>query len=227
MIGLFSDSNGDLAAIDAAYDLLKAKGAKRFLFCGGRYSDLDEWLAFRKQKPRGDQGYSDLEFVSDVSGWLGGAGQLERGAAFGLEEGGGEEKKSADDLSRLLEKFTRTPERDSLQFRDSDLPKKMVDMLGDQLCCMVHDKNDLDRDDLQNSTVFIHGKQSEPTVVQIGPRFFVSPGQLSGAAEQTCGMFEVVDKKQLRFSAYRLDGHMLIDHQPLVIDRKKTKLSVK
>ena len=49
---------------------------------------------------------------------------------------------------------------------------------------------------------------------------------LSGAAEQTCGLLEVVDK-QLRFSAFRLDGHTLIDKQLLGMDKKKTKLSVK
>lgn len=226
MIGLLSDSNGDLAAIDAAYDLLKGRGAKRFLFCGGRYADLDEWLSYRKKKLRDDQGYSDLDFLSDVSGWLGGGEQVERGAAFGLEELGGDEKKGVDDLSRLLEKFTRTPERDSLHFRNADIPRKLVDMVGDQLCCMVHDKNDLDRDDLMNATVFLHGRQLEPKVVQIGPRFFVSPGQLSGAPEQTCGYLEVIDK-QLKFSAFRLDGQQLIEQQPLVIERKKTKLSVK
>lgn len=226
MIGILSDSNGDVAAIDSAYDLLKAKGCKRFFFCGGRYSDLDEWLAFRKQKQRGDQGYSDMDFLSDVSGWLGGGDQIERGAVFGRQEAETSAKKSGDELARLLDKFTRTPERDSLQFRNADIAKKHVDMIGDHLCCMVHDKNDLDRDDLMNGSVFIHGKQSEPKVVQIGNRFFVSPGQLSGAAEQTCALFEVVDK-QLRFSAYTLDGKAIIDKQALAIDRKKTKLSVK
>ena len=82
MIGIMSDSNGDLEAIDAAYELLKGKGAKRFLFAGGRYADLDEWLAWRKKKLRGER-YSDLDFLSDVSGFLGGEEQVDRENVLG------------------------------------------------------------------------------------------------------------------------------------------------
>lgn len=224
MIGVLADSNGDVAAIDAAYELLRGKGARRFLFAGGRYSDLDEWIAWKKQQARGGTGYSDLDFLADVSSWLNAGEQVERPPAFSEEVKPGAPK--TEDLSRVLDKFTRTPERDSLQYRTPDIPKKVVDMLGDTLCCLVHDKNDLDREDLLNANVFIHGKTSEPKIVQIGPRYFVSPGALSGAAEQTCGYLEVADK-QLYFSAFRLDGHTIIDRQLLGADKKKTKLSVK
>ena len=81
----------------------------------------------------------------------------------------------------------RVPERDCLQYMDPTIPRKVLDMVGDTLCCLVHDKNDLTRDDLLNATIFIHGKESEPKVVQIGPRYFLTPGRLAGAAEQTCG----------------------------------------
>jgi hypothetical protein len=124
-----------------------------------------------------------------------------------------------------VERFVRVPERDSLQYRDPNLAKKAVDMVGDTLCTLVHDKNDLTRDDLLNAQVFIHGKESEPKVVQIGPRFFVTPGRLAGAAEQTCGLLEKVDKN-LRFSAFRLDGHPVLEPQELQLSRG-TKLSVK
>jgi hypothetical protein len=100
-----------------------------------------------------------------------------------------------------------------------------MDMLGDVLCCVVHDKNDLSRDDLMNATVFIHGRAPEPKVVQIGPRFFVTAGQLTGAARQTCGLLEVVERN-LRFSAFALDGSTALDGQLLAVERR-TKLSVK
>src|SRR6478609_1355414 len=179
MIGVVSDSNGDFAALDAAYELLRGKGARRFLFAGGRYSDLEEWIAFRKQKARGGKGYSDLDFLQDVSSWLNAGEQVDRPPAFS-DEGEVTNPGVPEDFTRLLGKFTRTPERDSLQYRSPSVPKKIVDMVGDTLCCLVHDKNDLDREDLLNAAVFIHGKSSEPKVVQIGPRYFVSPGALSG-----------------------------------------------
>jgi hypothetical protein len=89
----------------------------------------------------------------------------------------------------------------------------------------VHDKNDLTKDDLLNAQVFIHGKESEPKLVQIGPRFFITAGKLTGAAEQTCGLIDTREKA-LRFSAFTLDGQTRIDRQPLAFGGK-TKLSVK
>src|SRR5262245_6656118 len=102
-----------------------------------------------------------------------------------------------------------------------------MDMLGDSLCTLVHDKNDLTRDDMLNATVFIHGKERQPKVVQIGPRFFVTPGMLTGAPEQTCALLELVEKeKVLRFSAFTLEGRVVIDQQVLPLSAK-TKISVK
>ncbi len=119
----------------------------------------------------------------------------------------------------------RVPERDCLQYRDPHVPRKAVDLLGDALCTIIHDKNDLDREDLLNSSVFIHGRESEPKVVQIGPRYFLTPGSLTGAAEQTCGLLETIEKS-LRYSAFTLDGKRVIDGQVLAVGGK-TKLSVK
>ena len=204
-IGLFSDSHGDLVAFDGAYELLKARGAKRFVFTGGRFTDLDEWQLWRKDRERGGREYSGTDFLSDVQSFLG--------------------TPTADDLARVKERFVRTPERDCLHYRDPSVPRKAIEMLGDVLCCAVHDKNDLDREDLLNSAVFLHGKESEPKVVQIGPRFFVTPGKLTGAAEQTCGLIQE-EAAVIRFSAFTLDGKTLIDGQVLPLSTR-TKLSVK
>ncbi len=218
MIGVFSDSHGDLDAFEAAYELLRAKGAKRFIFAGGRYSDLDEWILRRKQVARGGRSYSDADFLADVTNFLAAREQVERPSAFSTDD-------DLDDLVRVKERFVRVPDKDSLQYLDPAIAHKAMDMLGDTLCCVVHDKNDLTREDLLNSNVFVHGKEKEPKVVQIGPRFFVTPGKLTGAAEQTCGLIEVVERN-LRFSAFRLDGRVLVDGHSLSVDRR-TKLSVK
>jgi hypothetical protein len=218
MIGLFSDSHGDLGAFDAAYELLKAKGARRFFFMGGRYTDLDEWVLERKERALGGRSYTDQDFLADVSNFLSAQEQVSRPMAFGSS---GEEAT----IDRLKERFARTPERDCLQYLDPSVDKKRVDMLGDILCCLVHDKNDLTKDDLLNAQVFIHGKESEPKLVQIGPRVFVTAGKLTGAAEQTCGLIDT-SEKVLRFSAFTLDGRTVVDREPLALGGK-TKLSVK
>jgi predicted phosphodiesterase len=223
VIGIFSDSHGDLAALDAAYEFLRAKGARRFFFLGARYTDLDEWILQKREKSRGGREYSDMDFLADVASWLASSeSKAPRAPSLGAAPADLERE---EDRRNLVERFVRVPERESLQYRDPNLAKKAVDMVGDTLCTLVYDKNDLTRDDLLNAQVFIHGKESEPKVVQIGPRFFVTPGRLAGAAEQTCALLEKVDKN-LRFSAYRLDGHPVLEPRELQISRGG-KLSVK
>jgi hypothetical protein len=187
LIGILADSLGDLDAFGAAYELLLGLGAERFFFAGGRYSDLDDWIA---QKRRAASQVAD-----------------------------------AQALLRLEDKFVRAPERDSPNYADPKVGKKVLDMLGEVLCCIVHDKNDLDREDLLNASIFFHGKGAEPKVVRIGPRFFITPGQLSGAAQQTCGLIQRVDR-DLLFSAFALDGQRIVD-QRLPGIQKRSKLSIK
>jgi hypothetical protein len=223
VIGILSDSHGDLAAFDAAYELLRAKGAQRFIFLGGRYTDLDEWILDRRERSRGGREYSGADFIQDVARWLAVTEQKPRPRSLSL--GDDALKELEEDPLLVREHFLRTPERDSLQYRDPSIPRKMLDMVGDTLCCLVHDKNDLSRDDLVNALVFIHGKDSEPKLVQIGPRYFLTPGRLAGAAEQTCALLEREDRN-LRFSAFRLDGSVILEPQLLLLDRR-SKLTIK
>ncbi|HYO58373.1 hypothetical protein [Archangium sp.] len=223
VIGIVSDSHGDLAAFDAAYELLRGKGAQRFIFLGGRYTDLDEWILDRRERSRGGREYSGADFIEDVARWLSVTEQKPRRRSLSvpLEQ----LKQQEEDPLLVREHFLRTPERDSIQYRDPGIPRKVLDMVGDTLCCLTYDKNDLSRDDLVNALIFIHGKESEPKLVQIGPRFFLTPGRLAGAAEQTCALLEREDK-DLRFSAFRLDGKVVLEPQTLAVDRR-SKLSVK
>jgi hypothetical protein len=223
VIGLLSDSHGDLDAFDRAYRLLKERGARRFFFAGGRYSDLDEWVTWRNKQASGGNDYTDTDFLADVSSFLCGEEQVERPPAFGLDPNEGD-----PEMVKVKERFVRTPEHDSPQYGNPGVEVKAMDMLGDALCTLVHDKNDLTRDDMLNAVVFIHGKERQPKVVQIGPRFFVTPGMLTGAPEQTCALIEVPEReKVLRFSAFTLEGRTVIDQQPLPLGGGKTKISVK
>jgi len=222
VIGLLSDSHGDLAAFDRAYRLLKDRGARRFFFAGGRYSDLDEWVAWRNRQAHGENAYTDTDFLADVTSFLSGEAQVDRPPAFGLDPSEGD-----PEMVKIKERFVRTPEQDSPQYSDPRVEVKAMDMLGDVLCTLVHDKNDLTREDMLNATVFIHGKERQPKVVQIGPRYFVSPGMITGAPEQTCALIEVLPReKVLKFSAFTLEGRTVIDQQPLTLGGK-AKISVK
>lgn len=215
MIGLLSDSHGDLDALEAGYALLAGRGARRFFFLGARFTDVEAWLTRRRSEARGGQAYSDTDFLADVSAWLVSSTQQSRPGAFEAEEGGA----LAEDPLELKGRFSLTPERGSLQYLDPTVPRKLMDMVGNQLCCVVHHKNDLTKDDLTNASVFIHGASREPAVVQIGPRFFVTPGALAGAAEQTCGLIEV-ENGVGRFTGLRLDGSVIVAPKALAPERR-------
>src|SRR5687767_9572889 len=148
-----------MAAFDRAYRLLKERGARRYFFVGGCYADLDEWVAWRNaQAQDAADGYTNNDFLTDVNSWLSGESQVDRPPAFGLAP---DSQEGDPEMSGVKGKFIRTPERDSVHYMDPSVEKKVVDMLGDTLCTVVHDKNDLDREDLLNATVFIHGKERE------------------------------------------------------------------
>ncbi|MEW5738825.1 MAG: hypothetical protein AB1938_07850 [Myxococcota bacterium] len=222
-IGVFSDSEGDLEAFDAALKFLAAKGARRFLFAGGRYEDLDEWVKWKREEVRAQSDYSNEDFLEDVQRFLIGLDQLDRPAAFGTAY---ESIRAIEELTRMKDKILRAPEKGSLAYQDLSIPNKVMDLLGDTLCCVVHDKNDLSKEDMVNAVVLVHGKEAEPQVVQIGPRIFVSPGRLKGGKRAVVGLLEAADR-QLSFSAFTLDGKTIIDRQVLSAGGGKSKVSVK
>jgi|APLak6261679142_1056127.scaffolds.fasta_scaffold00039_34 hypothetical protein len=221
-IGVFSDSDGDLTAFDAALKLLASKGARRFLFAGGRFEDLDAWVKWKREEVKAKSDYSSDDFLEDVQNYLIGLDQVERPAAFGTAH---EEVREIEELTRMKDKILRAPEKGSLAYQDTAVPKKVMEMLGDSLCCLVHDKNDLDKEDMLNAVVLVHGKDAEPKVVQIGPRTFISPGRLKGD-KPTVGLIEAQDRT-VTFSAFTLDGTAVISKQPIQVGSGKTKLSVK
>jgi hypothetical protein len=180
-------------------------------------------MSMRQQRPAGGGSYSDNDFLTDVTNFLVRKDPVTRPPAFFEDEA--VPALPNEDVDKVKARFLRVPERESAQYVDSSVPRKAMDMIGDTLCCVVHDKNDLTREDMQNALLFIHGREEEPKLVQIGPRYFISSGSLAGAAEQTCGLLEVVERN-LRFSAFRLDGKPIVDGQVLVMDRR-TRLSVK
>lgn len=221
-IGVLSDSGGDLALFDAALRFLRDKGAKRFFFAGGNYADLDEWVKLKRDEARSANDYTDQDFLEDVGDFLLDYEQKDRPPAFGTYY---DLVRTTEELTRLATRFIRTPEKGSLAYQDPSIPKKAMDMLGDTLCCLTWDKNELDKEDMINAVVLVHGNEDEPGVKQIGPRYFVTPGKLKGGKAPTVGLIEVVDKA-IKFSAVTLEGQTVLEPQTLTTAQKK-KLSVK
>jgi hypothetical protein len=221
-IGVLSDSGGDLRLFDAALKLLASRGARRFLFAGGRYEDLDDWVKWKRDEVRAQADYRNQDFLEDVSRFLVGLEQLQRPPAFGTAW---ELVRAIEDLAGVKDKILRVPERGCLAWQDPSVPKKVMDLVGDTLCCMVHDKNDLEKEDMVNAQVLVHGLHAEPKVVQIGQRVFVTPGRLAGGPEPTVGLLDLAER-QLTFTVFTLDGRVVIDRHALLVGLK-SKVSVK
>ncbi|HTN51844.1 MAG TPA: hypothetical protein VML50_05535 [Anaeromyxobacter sp.] len=156
-IGLASDTFGNVDGLVRALETFERAGAERIFFLGGRSADLDQALARRRAgggpRPLG----SDLEFLAAVEG----------------------------ELSRrpdpLADRVVRVASRDC-PARAAGAPGLAVDLLEGRICCLVHDKAELTRDDIANASLLFHGNSERPGLVQIGPRCFVTPGHLRAPA---------------------------------------------
>ena len=59
------------------------------------------------------------------------------------------------------------------------VPDKTIELVGGALGFLVHDKADLTRDEIASATFLFHGAAAAAALVRIGPRYFVTPGQLA------------------------------------------------
>ncbi len=158
-IGLASDSHGNLGLLERALELFARTQVDRVFFLGGRLADLDAVLARRRGGSR-DAAVpaSDGEFLSAVQGAL----SRQAGAA-------------ADPLAGRI---VRVASRACPEYAAAGPARKQVDLVEGRICCLVHDKGELTRDDIANATVLFHGNSGHAALVQIGPRYFVTPGHL-------------------------------------------------
>lgn len=108
----------------------------------------------------------------------------------------------------LADRITRVASRSCPEYGSGALGKT-VDFLEGHVCCLVHDKSDLSREDIGNASLLFHGKSSRAALTQFGPRIFVTPGQLRaaevGGAPPTFATVDVTDA-ELVFVVYAADG---------------------
>ncbi len=97
------------------------------------------------------------------------------GRAFGVVASG---------TSEQLDTFLRG-ERARLRLRSLErLPPKelrTVEMFGDRVAVLIHDKALLDEEDIFSAKLLIYGKSDRALVKAIGPRWFMTPGPVGGA----------------------------------------------
>ena len=55
---------------------------------------------------------------------------------------------------------------------------RSIEMFGDRVAVLVHDKALLDEEDIFAATFLVYGKSDGPLVKKIGPRWFLTPGPI-------------------------------------------------
>lgn len=187
-IGLASDSFGNLDALDRALELFARLPVERVFFLGGRWADVDAVLARRRGRSKqGPVPQSDLEFLAAVEGALG-------------------RTSAAEDP--LASRIVRVASRACPEYAGA-APKKIVDMVEGRICCLVHDKAELTRDDISNASVLFHGNSGHAALVPIGPRIFVTPGHLRlpppGGPPASFGVVEL-DAREIALTVYSAEA---------------------
>jgi hypothetical protein len=57
---------------------------------------------------------------------------------------------------------------------------RTMEMVGDRIAVLIHDKSMLDEEDIYAAALLIYGKSEAPLVKKIGQRWFLTPGPLRG-----------------------------------------------
>ena len=165
-IGLASDSHGNLPALERALELFRRCRVDRVFFLGGRVADVDAVLARRAGGSRdAPVPRTDAEFLAAVRGAL-------------------DRQKEPPAADPLDGRIVRVASRACPEYESGRVPRKQVDLLEGWIASLVHDKAELDRDDIANSALLFHGNTVAPALVQIGPRCFVTPGHLRSPAPE-------------------------------------------
>ena len=173
-IGLASDSFGNLELLDSVLDRFAGARVERVFFLGGLCADVDAVLARRAGgkppakvpqaggRPQAKVPQTDGEFLAAVEGALA--------------------RHVGPPKDPLAGKVVRVASRACPEYESGAVPRKQVDLVEGRICCLVHDKGELSRDDISNATVLFHGNSGHGALVQIGPRYFVTPGHLRAQA---------------------------------------------
>jgi predicted phosphodiesterase len=156
--------------------------ADRIFFLGGRWSDVDAVLARRRGGSRdAPVPRTDSEFLDAIRG------ALERHAAHDPE------------VERLAARIVRVASRACPEYDADGAPRRVMELVAGHICCLVHDKSELTREDIANATLLFHGNSGHAALVQIGPRTFVTPGHLREPAPEgkpaTFALLEVSERE--------------------------------
>lgn len=98
-------------------------------------------------------------------------------------------------------------------------PALAVEMLGDRIVLLVHDKDSLDAEDIANAGIVVFGHAPESMLKRFGPRYFFSPGP----AESGFALLDVDEEGQVVASTFDLEGRSTFRE---ILHTRRSKVSV-
>jgi hypothetical protein len=198
-LGLLGPANGDLAGLARfAEFLLNGARVTRAIYLGADDA-LEDTVALWAESLVGpnpnDRGVWDRALVAAASG-----------------------------SSEQIDAFLRA-ERARLRLKSLErLPPEQlrtVEIFGDRVAVLVHDKALLDEEDIFSATFLVYGRSSGPLVRQIGPRWFLTPGPIGST-----GGGAVLDDSDDDVVATVYDGDGRAVSSETMTVRRASKLSV-
>jgi hypothetical protein len=155
-LGLLGPAEGDLAALARTAELLLNRARVTRAIYLGADDALEDTVALWAESLVGPD-------ASDKGLW---------DRAFAVAAEGSPEQ---------IETFLRS-ERARLRLKslESLPPRELrsIEMFGDRVAVLVHDKALLDEEDIFAATFLVYGKSDGPLVKKIGPRWFLTPGPI-------------------------------------------------
>jgi hypothetical protein len=113
---------------------------------------------------------------------------------------------AAEGTSEEIDEFLRR-ERARLRLKSLErLPHedlRSVELLGDRVAVLVHDKALLDEEDILSAALLLYGKSDAPLIKKIGSRWFLSPGPVGCIGG---GAIVLDDGDDLVATVYDVDG---------------------
>jgi hypothetical protein len=128
--------------------------------------------------------------------------------------------------SDQLDAFVRA-ERARLRLKSLErLPPEQlrtVEMFGDRVAVLIHDKALLDEEDIFSATFLIYGRSAAPLLKRIGPRWFLTPGPI-GSARGGCAVLDDPGDEVVA-TIYDADGRVFVSETMSV--RRDSKMSIR
>jgi len=199
-LGLLGPANGDLAALaQTAEFLLNGAKVTRAIYLGADEA-IEDTVALWAESLVGPD-------ASDQGVWK---------RAFPVAASGTTEE---------LDTFLRA-ERARLRLKAIErLPPeelRTVEMLGEHVAVLIHDKALLDEEDIFSATILVYGKSDGALLKPIGSRWFMTPGPAGGPG---CGAMVLDDSgEELVAMVYDAEGRMA--QRETLSTRRSTKMSV-